>query len=904
MQQAIDEFRQVLIESGFAKVERTEIADAENMTLSVDRIQAALSAAGNAKDELNRIARLVHDSVVEKALEADRSVADPSLFERLRSPMEAILAAAAPFKREPGFVKAYGELLSIYILILYRSGTVGRESPIIRMIIANRARRKAPELSPARLDQAIRNVGDSVTIALMAKRRAVHLLAAQGTKVLLRAEIEFRTAGSAPESLALQATNLLVKHGIKLSDVSDIVCGGGDLGTLPDGIYVLNEQVRDESLRRLQNSSLNRGALVAWELKEMLESQGGAHPIRVSLTGPLSFCTLNAQEMGSFLRVDTQELANSIKGLVKVTPLKSAAAVISEIERISPWDLNLVAMTLDELFASVARKTGACIVREMAAQDANSVLNRFDFDRILDSLREERFEIPGHFRLAQREMGTGVKEICELLMIIESGKLSPGLSSGLMHVVDAYARRAAMIIEMASAGAPSERPHYVVITSMMALDPYFLTLFGKIRNRVENPFTPVMCLDSLEHEYLIASHLFETRITPSQQNTRLILSEEKRNIHHALQVLRVAGGPGQAFSFSRLLEDITAAISDGRLQPGNLVLVGADNEDALTAVSNARDYGLLKRLVLIGDPEDVKDALERTKIPISLSDDPNVTLLKTDPLSVDFEAKKESMAKVFREFIETHQDFVIMKGSISTAPLLRQALSIYHSDGDGEKQSDSGRRVASHTALFVLPDGRFFALSDAGVNPGFANPAALLKVIENQVEIVRKVVDPKTTLKLAIVTAVEKQTSAIPATYLAAETVELAKGLEGKYGPLIAEGPLSFDLATVPDVADEKHYEGRIKGDANCLAATDINTANVMYKMLSKTMGSLGLIIDTGSVITAGAGSAPIVLTSRGDTAQTKFNSILLAFAYSCRGRGECGCGGTWDAPGGLTRSG
>lgn len=46
-------------------------------------------------------------------------------------------------------------------------------------------------------------------------------------------------------------------------------------------------------------------------------------------------------------------------------------------------------------------------------------------------------------------------------------------------------------------------------------------------------------------------------------------------------------------------------------------------------------------------------------------------------------------------------------------------------------------------------------------------------------------------------------------------------------------------------------------------------------------MGSLGLLVDSGSIITAGPGTVPIVLTSRGDTAQTKFNSILLALAYS-----------------------
>ena len=149
---------------------------------------------------------------------------------------------------------------------------------------------------------------------------------------------------------------------------------------------------------------------------------------------------------------------------------------------------------------------------------------------------------------------------------------------------------------------------------------------------------------------------------------------------------------------------------------------------------------------------------------------------------------------------------------------------------------------------------------------------------------VRTVINPQQLLKVAIITAVEKETKAIPATLLAAESERKAKDLEERYGPLIVEGPLSFDLATVPEVAEEKQYHGRIMGDANCLVATDINTANVLYKMLSKTMGTLGLMVENGSIITAGPGTVPIVLTSRGDTASTKFNSILLAMAYSLRG--------------------
>jgi phosphate butyryltransferase len=253
---------------------------------------------------------------------------------------------------------------------------------------------------------------------------------------------------------------------------------------------------------------------------------------------------------------------------------------------------------------------------------------------------------------------------------------------------------------------------------------------------------------------------------------------------------------------------------------------------------------------------------------------------------VDPNSKKKSLENTFREFINSSPEFIVVKGSVDTATLLHVALSVYKKTGgeDGEKPETRGR-LASSTAIFVLPDGRFFALSDAAVNPSFRSADQLLHAIENQMDVVRKLVQPGMLLKAAIITAVEKETSAIPATLLAAETTKKVGMLEAQYGPLILEGPLSFDLATVPDVVTEKNYEGKIRGDANCLIATEINTANVLYKMLSKTMGSLGLMVDNGAIITAGPGTVPIVLTSRGDTAQTKFNSILLALAYVSRDR-------------------
>jgi len=884
--QRIKGIRQALIHSGY--FDPAFFADRENAAPVVREAGAGfaayLSSAKKAQEQLSEAASFIHRHVVTQVLGIERHTREPEIFDQIRALIEELLVASEQFRGERAFVQVYGEILSVYILTIYRCAGPGRQSPIVQMILRNLARRKAIETDHTRLQESFDRLQGTVTIALIAKRYAVYVLATQGLRVLFRSEIEFRTFGTSPEALALQITNLLLKHGIKLSDVTDVVCGGGDLGTVPDGIYVLTEKVRDESWKRLHNSSLNRGALVAWELKELLRRQRDHARVNASVCSPLSFATLRTHDMNSLFRADSRELRQSLRGYVKVTPLKSIAALLSEIQRVNPEQLNLLVMSLDELFASVVRKTGPQIVRELAAQDANRSLIDFDFGKIADSLNQENFDIPPGFRLASREIGTGVKEICELLMIVRSGKISSHLSIALMNVVDTYAKQVAMILEMASAGRPEERPHFIVITSMMALDPYFQELFTKIREMIDNPFTPVMCLDSLEHEYLIANHLFELYVNPAKGDRRLHYTVEVRSMKHAIQVLGSTVAGLEQFSFSSLLDEVKDSIAHGNFDPINLVLVGADNEDALVAVSNAKDYGLLDRIALIGDPREIADAIDRSKVPLSPNLDAGVRIIPIDPLAVDYESKKRSMAEVFGKFLQENSDHIVMKGSLDTAGILHEALALYKSNGGtAGSEKPAVKRLASHTALFVLPDGRFFALSDAGVNPGFRNADALLRAIENQIDVVRKVVDAKKELKVAIITAVEKETAAIPSTLLAAETEQRAHELEGRYGPLIVEGPLSFDLATVPEVAEEKHYSGRIMGDADCLVGTDINTANVLYKMLSKTMGSLGLIVDNGGIITAGPGTVPIVLTSRGDTAQTKFNSILLALAYASR---------------------
>lgn len=872
----VSEIQNSLIESGYFRPnlflgdgDESEVEDG-----SVTKLEQTLDAAAKAQEDLEKISQRLRDQVINRVLDLRGGMVDPEGYERLETLLRRILSAVDRFKREPGFVAVYGELLSVYIYTLYRLGYPGNRSPLIDMLLTNLVRRKAMEINKSRLNELIKDLEKKITVALITKRHAVYVLASRGLEILFRSEISFSTHGTSPDNLALQVVNLLVRHGVRLADVTEIVTAGGDLGALPGGIYVLDERIRAESQKRLSKSSLNRGALVGCSLKNLLKEQGVTSRINLSLASPLSFTTLDGEGKDLFLRLGSRDLRESLRGYVKATPLKSIAALLSEIQRIPYEKLNMVVMTLDELFASVARKIGPRVERELAAQEANEALNNFDFNRIVEALKGEGFEIPSHFRLSSPKIGTGAKEVCELLTIMESGKISSELSAKLSHVVDSYAVAAAKVITMACVGRRKDRPHYIVVTSMMALDPHFHKLFSKIRNRLDRRHTPVMCLDSLEHEYLIARHLFEVHMNPSGDK-RLSFTVESASLKRALKVLEAPSLGIESFSFANLLEKVTTRIGSGDFEKGKVCLVGADNDEALEAVFNARDQGIIDKIALIGDENDIRLAARQAGIPLETAMEGGAFLVPIDSSAMDHESKIKATAKVFRDFLDRNPDYLIMKGRLSTASVLKEGLSIYKH----EDKSKSGR-LATHTSLFVLPEGRFFALSDAAVNPSFTDPKRLLMAVENQVDVIRRVVSADMKLKLAIITAVEKETSAIPATHLAAETMEAAQGLEERYGPLVVEGPLSFDLATVPEVSEEKHYSGEIRGDANCLIATDINTANVIYKMLSRTMGSLGLMVDTGAIITAGPGAPPIVLTSRGDTSKAKFNSILLAYAY------------------------
>ena len=192
-----------------------------------------------------------------------------------------------------------------------------------------------------------------------------------------------------------------------------------------------------------------------------------------------------------------------------------------------------------------------------------------------------------------------------------------------------------------------------------------------------------------------------------------------------------------------------------------------------------------------------------------------------------------------------------MKGLIDTKGFLKSVL-------DKEVGLRTGKPL-SHVALFEIEGyEKMFYLTDVAFIP-YPTLEDKVGIINNTIEVAHacgiecpKVVNPK-----------------MPATVEAAELTKMNE--EGKITGCIVDGPLSMDLAIDPEAARHKGATNRkIVGDADILLFPDIHAGNLVYKTLVHTANVKNGCILTGT-------KAPVILTSRSDTFETKVNSIALA---------------------------
>ncbi|MBA4322255.1 MAG: phosphate butyryltransferase [Odoribacter sp.] len=296
----------------------------------------------------------------------------------------------------------------------------------------------------------------------------------------------------------------------------------------------------------------------------------------------------------------------------------------------------------------------------------------------------------------------------------------------------------------------------------------------------------------------------------------------------------------------RKLEDLKGIVANEPIK--KLVLAVAQDQHSLSAVLRAWKDGIIEP-ILIGDKEAIQN--------ISVSNGYDITGLR-----IIHEPVTEMAVEMAVKLVSSKQADVLMKGKVGTSTLLKCVLN-----------KEWGLRTGnllSHFALFEVDSyHKLIAVTDVAMNiaPDLQDKIA---IVNNSINCLHKLGIPIP--KVAVLGAVEMVNENMEATLHAALLSKMNQRDQIK-GCLI-DGPLAFDNAISLESSLQKGIRSEVAGDTDLLLMPDIEVGNVLYKSLVFFAKAKVASVILGA-------QAPIVLTSRSDSEQAKYDSILLAAAAS-----------------------
>lgn len=270
----------------------------------------------------------------------------------------------------------------------------------------------------------------------------------------------------------------------------------------------------------------------------------------------------------------------------------------------------------------------------------------------------------------------------------------------------------------------------------------------------------------------------------------------------------------------------------------------AQDKHVLEAIRDAKSEGIAEA-VLVGDRSKIEAVA--AEIGMDLSD---FELINEE------DNNKAALKAV--ELVKAGKADMVMKGLVDTATFLRAVLN-------KEVGLRTGR-LMSHVAVFqVSTVDRLIFLTDAAFNmyPGLKEK---VDIVKNAVTVAMAIGVERP--KVAPICAVEVVNENMPATLDAAALSKMND--RGQIKNCIIDGPLALDNALSLEAADHKGIKSEVAGKADIFLMPNIEAGNVMYKTLAYTTEckSGALLVGT---------SAPVILTSRSDSHETKMYSIALA---------------------------
>lgn len=289
-------------------------------------------------------------------------------------------------------------------------------------------------------------------------------------------------------------------------------------------------------------------------------------------------------------------------------------------------------------------------------------------------------------------------------------------------------------------------------------------------------------------------------------------------------------------------EEVFAAVrSQGSAR---IAVASAGDEPVLEAIKEAVSLGLATA-ELYGDAGVIRSIGERIGLDMEQVEIVDVP----DPIKAAQEAVRS---------VHEGRSQVLMKGLIGSADFLRAVLN-------KEWGLRTGSTLSSVAVLRPERLGRFLVMTDGGM--------VMYPDIKEKVQLIANAVPVCNALgitnpKVAAICAVEVVNPAMQATVDAAMLSMMYQ--RGQIKGAIVDGPLAIDNAISAEAARHKGISGPVAGQADVLLMPNIEVGNAFYKALVYTAD-----VETAALIMGAA--APIIMTSRSDSAEAKLNSIAVA---------------------------
>ncbi len=202
---------------------------------------------------------------------------------------------------------------------------------------------------------------------------------------------------------------------------------------------------------------------------------------------------------------------------------------------------------------------------------------------------------------------------------------------------------------------------------------------------------------------------------------------------------------------------------------------------------------------------------------------------------------------------------VLMKGRLNTDNFLHAVLNKEHG------LLETGRVLSHITLTESRKYGKLLAFSDVAVIPR--------PTLEQYDAIVGYTVDVChklgiTSPKVALLHCTEKVSEKFPHTL---SYVELKKrAAEGRWGNVFVDGPMDIKTACDAESGVIKGMSSPVVGNADVLIFPNIESGNIYYKTMT-------FFAETEIAAILCGTSVPVVVTSRADSSQSKYNSLALA---------------------------